>query len=132
MVKRSMLAGLLVAGLVLGRSAPSLADARMQANEAGVALGTAALNLFYTPVKVAMAAIGLPLGSLVGVLTGGDTRSAYALWVPAASGDYALEPATLDEGAPPKFFGDDYRDQPSPLRTGAEATAIYDAAYFSR
>src|SRR5438445_556179 len=82
--KRRVLVALVLLGVVLGR--PAVLRAQNAAAELGLAVGAAAGNLVYLPVKVMVAFGGLALGSLTGALTGGDVRAAYALWVPAASG----------------------------------------------
>jgi hypothetical protein len=90
--------------------------------------------LLYTPAKVIVAVGGLTLGGLTGLLTGGDTRSAYAVWVPVATGTYFLTPSHLDGSEPIEFFGtSDYADTPSTSAAAAmEAGAIYEAEYSRR
>jgi hypothetical protein len=117
----------LVAALVLGR--PVAGRTASPGVEFGMAIGAAGANLLYTPAKVAVAAVGLLVGSVTGILTGGDVRAAYAIWVPAASGTYLLRPANLDGTEPIAFFGSDYADTPSIASGTAEAGGIYDAQY---
>ena len=101
--------------------------AHTQAGEAGLALSAAAANLVYVPVKTLVAVGGLGLGAFTGVLTGGDVRAAYALWVPAVGGTFLLTPAHLDGTRPIEFFGSDYTDRPS---TNMRDTSIaYRALY---
>ena len=52
--------------------------------------------------------------------------TAYAVWVPAATGTYVVTPSNLDGTEPLEFFGDDYYDTPSPA---AHGIPIYEAAY---
>jgi hypothetical protein len=59
-------------------------------------------------------------------VTGGDTRSAYAIWVPAAGGSYTITTGHLAGTEEFEFWGSDYADQPSTLATTG---AIYDAQY---
>jgi hypothetical protein len=63
------------------------------------------------------------------MLTGGDVRSAYAIWVPAASGTYFLTAANFEGSEPIEFIGSDYADRPSPGSSAAEAGGIYEAQY---
>ena len=126
-MRRSLLVPVLALALLAGR--PGAAQAGYGATEAGLALGAAALNVFYTPCKAAVAIGGLFAGGLVGVLTGGDTRAAYALWVPAASGTYLVKPSNLDGSEPLDFFGSDYNDEPSPIARTLESSSIYEATY---
>ena len=100
--------------------------------EIGFSLLAAVSNLFYTPAKVVVAAVGLPLGALAGTLNGGDTRAAYALWVPMAGGRYFLTSDQMDGKVPVEFFGSDYADRPSQYERAHHGCAAYDAKYTSR
>ena len=62
-------------------AAPSVARADSPGTEVGFALWSAFANLAYTPAKVVVALVGLPVGAAAGFLNGGDTRAAYAIWV---------------------------------------------------
>ena len=126
-MRRTWIVGMIVAALVLGR--PVAGGAASPAGEAGLALLAATANLGYTPAKVVMAGLGLLAGGFTGVLTGGDTRAAYAIWVPTASGTYLLRPAHLDGSVPVEFFGSDYADTPSTVPAAAETGGIYEAQY---
>jgi len=126
---RGLLAGMILSALLLGR--PAVAGTHSQGGEAGLALGAAVANLVYLPVKAVVALGGLVVGTFTGIANGGDTRSAYAFWVPAASGTYLLTPEHLDGSQPIEFFGTDYADTPSTLERG-EASAVYNAMYQSR
>ena len=99
---------------------PALAT-HSQAGEAGLAVGAAAANLLYLPAKTLVAIGGLGVGALTGLLTGGDIRAAYAVWVPAAGGTFMLTPAHFEGTRPIEFFGSDYADRPS---TNARDTSI--------
>jgi len=112
--------------LLLGRPVPGRAQ---PGAEFGLAIGAAAANLVYTPVKVITAFGGLALGGMTGLLTGGDVRAAYAVWVPAASGTFMLTPNNLDGTEPIEFFGSDYADRPSKGAAVTEARGIYEAQY---
>jgi len=124
---RRVLVALVVLGVVLGR--PAVLRAESAAAEFGLAVGAAAGNLLYLPGKVVVALGGLVLGAVTGVLTGGDVRAAYAVWVPAASGTYLLTPAHLEGTVPIEFFGSDYADQSSKAAGAAEGAGIYDIQY---
>ena len=101
--------------------------AHTQAGEAGLALGAAAANLIYLPAKTFVALGGLGLGAFTGLLTGGNVRAAYALWVPTTGGTFLLTPANFDGTRPIEFFGSDYADRPS---TNAHDSSIaYRALY---
>jgi hypothetical protein len=125
---RKLIVGILVAGLLGGT--PAFADDHVDSgNEVGMALGAAALNLGYFPAKVLIAIGGLAVGAVAGVLTGGDQRAAYGVWVPAASGTYIVKPAHLAGEAPLEFFGTDYADRPSTNVLYGEPTMAADAVY---
>jgi hypothetical protein len=126
---RRCLGGLVLGIVLVARAHPAAAAG--PAGEAGLALGSAAINVLYLPAKATLAVLGLAAGSVTGLLTGGDVRSAYALWVPTASGTYLVTPSHLDGRVPLEFFGSDYADRPSEIG-GGEGTTIYDAMYSSR
>ena len=65
------------------------------------------------------------------VLTGGDTRAAYALWVPTAGGDFMVRPSHLDGSERLQFFGSDYTDHASTISRQSDGSTIYDATYNS-
>jgi len=127
-MKRTLSMAAVLALLLVGR--PAVSHATDGGQEFGKAIAAAGLDLFYTPAKVVTAIVGLPIGAMTGLLTGGDTRSAYAVWVPMASGTYFLTAANMEGREPIQFFGSDYADTPS---TSAEADAggggIYSAMY---
>lgn len=96
-------------------------------HEAALAVLASVTSLVYFPAKVGMAAIGLVGGGLAGVLSGGDTRAAYAIWVPLAGGDYLVRPSHVDGVRPFAVFGTVYDDTPS--RYDSDGSVIYDALY---
>jgi hypothetical protein len=97
--------------------------------EVGFSILAAMSNLVYTPAKVVVATVGLGVGALAGFLSGGDTRSAYAFWVPMAGGRYFLTADQMDGNVPVEFFGSDYADQPSSYGRTHHGCAAYDAMY---
>jgi hypothetical protein len=105
-----------IVSLVLAASlaaVPSVARATNPGEEIAFSALAALSNILYTPAKVVVAASGLTAGALAGFATGGDTRSAYAFWVPSAGGDFFLTPSMMEGRRPVQFFGDDYADRPS-------------------
>ena len=124
MTRRLIVTAVLFGVLATGR--PAVAT---QGEEAGRAIASAGLNLFYIPVKAVMAVVGLAAGGLVGMVTGGDVRSAYAIWVPTASGTWFFTPAQVEGSEEVKFFGSDYADTPSGLGLGEPGRASYDSMY---
>src|SRR5438552_1411534 len=61
-----------------GRPAPPRATTAPP-TEVGLALAAAGPDLCHTPAKSLTAAIGLPIGALIGFLTVGSVRAAYAI-----------------------------------------------------
>ncbi len=105
-----------IATLVLAASlggVPCAARAQDPGSELAFSFLAATANLFYTPAKVVVALGGLTAGAVAGFLNGGDTRAAYAFWVPTAGGRYFLTSDQMDGKQPVEFFGSDYADRPS-------------------
>jgi len=87
-----------------------------------------ATNIFYVPLKFAIALVAMPAGGIAGAASGGDARTAYSIWVPALGGTFFLTNAHMDGSKPIEFFGSDYADQPLPTKKGQEGTLIFDNA----
>jgi hypothetical protein len=131
---RNVVAGLLFGALILGAGAPARAQCvgQCEASEVGLSFAAAASNLVYFPAKLTVAAFGLVAGGINGFLTGGDTRAAYAVWVPTATGTFLLTPRNFDGTEPIQFFGTDWADRPSTASRENDGSRIYDAGYMSR
>ena len=99
-----------------------------QAEEVWFSVLATGANLFYTPLKFAIALVAMPVGGFAGAASGGDARTAYAIWVPALGGTFFLTAAHMEGSKPIEFFGSDYADQPLPQKTGQEETLIFDNA----
>ena len=113
----------LAVALSLASAAPVFA--LTQAEEAAFAIIATGANLFYVPAKILVAAVAVPVGGLAGAFSGGDARTAYAIWVPAMGGTYFLTNAHLEGSKPIEFLGDDYADRPAPDTKG-DRSVIYD------
>ena len=125
-----MMRRLIAAAVLLGLVASARpARAVTQGEEAGRAIAAATLSAFYLPVKAVMAVLGLATGGIVGIVTGGNERAAYAIWVPTASGTWFFTPAMVEGSKPIEFFGSDYADTPSGLGLGDPGRSSYDAMY---
>lgn len=120
----SVLFGMLL-GLVVSATP---ARALTQAEEAAYAVLATGANIFYMPAKFFVAFAAIPVGGLAGALSGGDARTAYAIWVPAMGGTYFLTNGHLDGSKPIEFFGYDYDDRLAPDPAG-DRTLIYDTPY---
>jgi len=117
---------LLAVALSLGSAMP--ARALTQAEEAGFAVIATGANIFWVPAKLVVAAVAMPVGGIAGALSGGDARTAYAIWVPALGGTFFLTNGHLDGSKPIEFLGSDYPDRPSEDIEG-ERTIIFDTPY---
>ena len=115
--------------LAASLAAPSVVRADSQGNEVAFALTAALCNIFYTPGKAIVAAVGLPVGALAAFATGGDMRTAYSIWVPTAGGTYFLTADMMDGREPIEFFGSDYADRPSTYGQTHHGSGAYDAKY---
>jgi hypothetical protein len=109
-------------------TAEAPARAPTQGEEVFFSVLATAANIFYVPLKVAIALVAMPAGGFAGFASGGDARTAYAIWVPALGGTFFLTNSILDGSQPFEFFGSDYADQPLPTRKGDEETVIFDTA----
>ena len=115
--------------LAASLAAPSVVRADSQGNEVAFGLTAALCNIFYTPGKAIVAAVGLPVGALAAFATGGDMRTAYSIWVPTAGGTYFLTADMMDGRQPIEFFGSDYADRPSTYGQTHHGSGAYDAKY---
>ena len=109
--------------------APSVARADTQGNEMLFSFVSAFCNLGYTPAKAIVAAVGAPVGAMAGLLGGGDTRAAYAFWVPTMGGTWFLTSDMMDGRVPVEFFGSDYADRPGTYGRRMYGEAAYEARY---
>ena len=114
--------------VALGLASATPAPALTQAEEAFFAVIATGANIFYVPAKVAVALAAIPVGGLAGAFSGGDMRTAYAIWVPAMGGTYFLTNGHMDGSKPVEFFGYDYDDQLAPSMKG-DQTVIFDTPY---
>jgi hypothetical protein len=125
-MKRTIAGLALVAALA---GTPAVARATNPGEEMVFSAVAALSNLGYTPAKVVVALVGLPVGALAGFLNGGDTRAAYAFWVPMAGGRYFLTADQMEGRTPIEFFGSDYADRPSRNDRAHHGSVAYDALY---
>jgi hypothetical protein len=107
---------------------PAPTRAPTQGEEVLFSVLATATNIFYTPLKFAIALVAMPAGGFAGAASGGDARTAYAIWVPALGGTFFLTAAHMEGSKPIEFWGSDYADQPLPQKKGQEETLIFDNA----
>ena len=91
------------------------------AAEFGLGLASVGLSLVYTPFRIAYGLVGAGLGGFGGWTTGGDMRTAKALWRPTVEGHYSIRPDHLDgrerfrfNGAVPAVREPETFDEPIP------------------
>ncbi len=68
--------------------------------EFALGLASTVLSLIYHPPRMVLGVIGAELGGFGGWATGGDLRTAKALWRPTVEGDYFMRPGHLDGAEP--------------------------------
>lgn len=86
----------------------------------GLGLAATGLSLIYTPFRAVYGIVGAALGGLGGWSTGGDLRTAKALWRPTVEGQYYVRPDHLDGRERFRFNGASPKG-PSPATLEAEA-----------
>ena len=106
------IAWVLALTVALAWTAPALAreqDPKIEvgpprtAQELGVTLGAAAINIVYFPLRLALTLVTAELGGVAGWMTGGETQSAHAVWN-STDGEAYVTPAML-EGRQQLHFG---------------------------
>ena len=80
-------------------------DTSLTMGEVGYGAGAFVASLFYTPVKVTYAVLGLVAGGLGYVVTAGRTDVAKNIVAPAVRGDYVVAPSHLRGEKPLAFIG---------------------------
>ena len=81
--------------------------------EAGYGVGAALASVFYIPVKVTYAGLGLLTGGLGYLLSGGKADVANNIIYPAVRGNYVVTPSHL-KGTEPIYFVGAPPDAPQP------------------
>jgi hypothetical protein len=113
-MKTQLLKGVALASFVTVMAAPLYAESPAPApnsqpadesvgEEAGYGVGAALASVFYIPVKVTYAGLGLVAGGLGYVLSGGRADVANNIIYPAVRGNYVVTPSNL-KGAEPIYF----------------------------
>lgn len=83
-------------------------------------------NLLYTPTKVAYAGLGLVVGGLGGIFSGGDVDVALGIMQPSFRGDYLIRPAHLRGAEPILFVGRDRKSERSDPAERPEPRIVVD------
>ncbi len=88
-------------------------DEETPAQEAsrGLILGSGALSLLYTPIKVTYAVLGGFFGGFAYILTGGNTDTATAIWDSSLGGTYVIQPEHLRGDESILFMGPSQRTE---------------------
>ena len=112
LMKTQLLKGIALASLVTVMSSPLYAQSAAPSNNAaeeavgetaGYGVGAAIASVFYIPVKVTYAGLGLLTGGLGYLLSGGKADVANNIIYPAVRGDYVVTPSNL-KGTEPIYF----------------------------
>jgi hypothetical protein len=121
-MKKQMLKGIALASLVAVISVPVYAQTPEPAKpaaeepvteELGYGMGAALASVFYIPMKVTYAGLGLLTGGLGFVLSGGRADVANNIIYPAVRGNYVVTPSHL-KGTEPIYFVGAPPDTPEP------------------
>ena len=67
----------------------------VQEDSRGLILGSGALSLLYTPIKVTYAVLGGFFGGFAYILTGGNAETASSIWDSSLGGTYVIQPEHL-------------------------------------
>ena len=111
-MKTQVLKGIALASLVTVMASPLYGQTAAPNNqaaeqpvgeEAGYGVGAALASVFYSPVKVTYAALGLLTGGLGYLLSGGRADVANNIIYPAVRGNYVVTPSHL-KGTEPIYF----------------------------
>jgi hypothetical protein len=94
-------------GVILFTGAPAAAEEKPTTTSENVALEVMSwlLTAPYGAVKAAYALGGSIVGGLAWLGTGGDTKVARSILVPAVTGDYIVRPENLSGQRPIHFVG---------------------------
>jgi hypothetical protein len=106
MSKRSGLIALVLAALLCVAPAAHAAmeqDTRDQPSAPGAALGAAAVNIVYFPLRFVVSLVGVELSGTTGWLTGGNVGAAHDVWG-VFRGPAYVSPAVI-EGQEPLPLG---------------------------
>ena len=88
----------------------------------GYGFGSVVASIFYSPVKVTYAGLGLLTGGVGYLLTAGRADVANDIIFPAVRGDYLITPNHLKGEEPVVFIGSQPPAEPAPAQEGAAAS----------
>ena len=94
-----------LSGRVEAQAQGRSSDTSLTAGEVGYGAGSFLASLFYTPVKLTYAMVGLVVGGLGYVVTAGRTDVTKNIIAPAVRGDYMVAPGHLKGEQPLVFIG---------------------------
>jgi hypothetical protein len=111
--------GLLIASTGIPANA---ADTPRTASEnGGVQAASWFVTVPYGAVKTAFAIGGGIVGGITWAVTGGNTETAKAVWIPSMTGDYVVQPQHLTGEKTLRFVGGSF-DEPTPQRSARNQT----------
>ena len=134
-MKTQLLKGIALASLVTVMASPLYGQTAAPSNqaaeqpvgeEAGYGVGAAIASVFYIPVKVTYAGLGLLTGGLGYLVSGGKADVANNIIYPAVRGNYVVTPSNLKGTEPIYFVG------APPAETGPRADASSPATTATR
>jgi hypothetical protein len=115
--------GVLLGLLIASPGPPAIAAERTQATSenAGVQAASWFVTVPYGAVKTAFAIGGGIVGGLAWVVTGGNTETAKAVWIPSMTGDYVVQPQHLTGEKMLHFVGGSFGES-TPQRSASTQT----------
>ena len=105
--KRSLVIAAALGLLITWTGNPAIAEEPSESSPQGAWRQEASwvATVPYGAVKVAYALTGGLIGGLTWVFTGGNTEAAKAVWTPAMTGHYIVQPENLTGDKPLRFMG---------------------------
>ena len=115
--------GVLLGLLIASTGTPAIAAERTQpaSENGGVQAASWFVSVPYGAMKTAFAIGGGIVGGLAWVVTGGNTETAKAIWIPSMTGDYLVQPQHLTGEKALRFVGGSF-DESTPQRSARTQT----------
>ncbi|MBI2986579.1 MAG: hypothetical protein HYY45_07410 [Deltaproteobacteria bacterium] len=92
MSKQRIVRSLAIAALILGLLSPPPASAEEPDEIAGMAIGVAAGNMWFVPIKAISVVMGATAGAVSFVFSGGNAELTQQIWRDTTEGPYLITP----------------------------------------
>jgi hypothetical protein len=122
--KWNLFLGIPLGLLIASTGTPAIAAERTQppSENGGVQAASWFVTVPYGAMKTAFAIGGGIVGGLAWAVTGGDTETAKAVWIPSMTGDYVVQPQHLTGEKTLRFVGGSF-DESTPQRSARNQSA---------